>query len=112
MNNKMKKILYTLLLGAGLMITATSCSDYLETTSPSDVDADFVFSDPASARAALNNAYEIWRSKGYVHSNGLFYDLCAVGSDSERHPEKYSAQTRHIPENLYAGGTSTFDISF
>jgi len=112
MNNKMKKILYTLLLGAGLMITATSCSDYLETTSPSDVDAEFVFSDPASARAALNNAYEIWRSKGYVHSNGLFYDLCAVGSDSERHPEKYSAQTRHIPENLYAGGTSTFDISF
>jgi starch-binding outer membrane protein, SusD/RagB family len=107
----MKKILYRI-LGVGLLFLTTSCSDFLETSSPSDVDVDFVFSDPTTARAALKSAYESWRGSAYVHSNGLFYDLCVVGSDSERHPEKYSNQTRHIPENLYYGGTSTFDIDF
>ena len=107
----MKKTLYTI-FGAGMLFLTTSCSDYLETSSPSDVDVNFVFSDPSAARAALNSAYEAWRSKAYVHSNGLFYDLCAVGSDSERHPEAYTAQTRHIPENLYAGGTAGFSIDF
>jgi SusD family. len=109
----MKKILYTM-FGAGMLFLTTSCNDFLETTSPSDADVNFVFSDPSSTRAALNNAYELWRSKAFVHANGLFYDLCVVGSDSERHPEKYSAQTRHIPENLYSNGdaVSSFDISF
>ncbi|WP_321518047.1 RagB/SusD family nutrient uptake outer membrane protein [uncultured Bacteroides sp.] len=107
----MKKILYTI-FGAGMLFFNTSCTDFLETKSPSDADVSFVFSDPSTARAALTNAYELWRSKAYVHSNGLFYDLCAVGSDSERHPEAYSAQTRHIPENLYAGGTAGFSIDF
>jgi len=32
----------------------------------------------------------------------LFYDLDVVGSDIECHPETYDAQTRHVPENLYA----------
>ena len=32
-------------------------------------------------------------------------------SDSERHPEAYSAQSRHIPENLYQGGTASFNIN-
>jgi starch-binding outer membrane protein, SusD/RagB family len=107
----MKKTLYTI-FGAGMLFFTTSCNDYLETSSPSDATAAFVFSDPSTARAALNGAYEAWRSKAYVHSNGLFYDLCAVGSDSERHPEAYTAQTRHIPENLYAGGTANFSIDF
>jgi hypothetical protein len=110
-SNKMKKTLYTI-FGAGMLFLTTSCNDYLETSSPSDATAAFVFSDPSTARAALNGAYEAWRSKAYVHSNGLFYDLCAVGSDSERHPEAYTAQTRHIPENLYAGGTAGFSIDF
>ena len=56
-------------------------------------------------------AYEKWRAKAYVHANGLFYDLVVCGSDSERHPEGYDAQARHIPENLYYGGTSSFDIN-
>lgn len=107
----MKKILYTI-FGVGMLFFTTSCSDFLKTESPSDVDVDFVFSDPSTARAALKSAYESWRSKAYVHSNGLFYDLCAVGSDSERHPEAYAAQTRHIAENLYAGGTANFSIDF
>jgi len=107
----MKKIIYTV-FGIGMLFFTTSCSDFLNTKSPSDVDVNFVFSDPSTARAALKSAYESWRGKAYVHSNGLYYDLCAVGSDSERHPEAYSAQTRHIAENLYAGGTSSFSIDF
>lgn len=38
------------------MLGATSCSDYLETKSPSTVDADFVFSSTATAKAALEGA--------------------------------------------------------
>ena len=64
----------------GFIITAISiiavslkfpvtCNDFLETTSPSDADVNFVFSDPSSTRAALNNAYELWRSKAFVHDS-------------------------------------------
>jgi len=105
----MKKILYTIIT-AGLMLGATSCDDFLDTSSPSDATVDFVFSDASTSRAALMEAYEKWRAKAYVHANGLFYDLVVCGSDSERHPEGYDKQVRHIPENLYYGGTSTFNI--
>ena len=46
------------MFGAGMLFLTTSCNDFLETTSPSDADVNFVFSDPSSTRAALNNAYE------------------------------------------------------
>lgn len=49
------KFLYIALYAAG-MLGATSCSDYLETKSPSTVDADFVFSSTATAKAALEGA--------------------------------------------------------
>lgn len=104
-----KKIVY-ILLGTFMLFTATSCSDFLETSSPSDTDVEFVFSDPSTARAALKKAYETWRASASVHSNGLFYDLVICGSDSERHPEAYAAQARHTAENLYAGGTGSFNI--
>ena len=107
----MKKLLYTF-IGASLMLLGTtSCEDFLETSSPSDATPEFVFSDATTARAALMEAYEKWRGKAYVHANGLFYDLVIGGSDSERHPEAYSAQSRHIPENLYQGGTASFNIN-
>ena len=106
----MKKYFYTLICAMSLMLSTTSCEDFLDASSPSEATPDFVFSDPTMARAALMNAYEMWRANAYVHANGLFYDLVVCGSDSERHPEGYSSQVRHIPENLYYGGTSNFDI--
>ena len=109
---KMKKNLLYTILSAGALMFATSCSDFLETSSPSDADPDFVFSNPVMARAALENAYERWRADAFVHSNGLFYDLCVAGSDSERHPEAFAGQIRHIPENLYPNGPDRFDINF
>lgn len=110
----MKKLVYSLLCVAGLGF-ATSCSDYLEVSSPSVVDADFVFSNTTTARAALHGAYEKWR--GLANSNvfgaGLFYASDIAGSDMERHPEAFTNQPgRHWPETLYQNGnyTSSYDI--
>jgi starch-binding outer membrane protein, SusD/RagB family len=93
----MKKIIFIILVA--VVFINTDCSkDYLNVTSPSAVDQDFVFSAPEEAYKVLVGCYEIWREG----NNGLYYDLDAVGSDSECHPETYDAQTRHIPEGLYA----------
>lgn len=92
----MKKILF-IIIAATLM--CTSCDkDFLNVSSPSAVDQDFVFSAPEEAYKVLVGCYELWREG----NNGLFYDLDIVGSDSECHPETYDAQQRHIPEGLYA----------
>ncbi len=42
---------------------------------PSIVDSDFVFSNPTTARAALDGAYEQWRdcAQNKVFGDGLFY---------------------------------------
>jgi hypothetical protein len=96
----MKKILFIIL---GSMLLITSCNDeFLEVTSPSSVDQDFVFSTSDEAYKVLVGCYDIWREA----NNGLFYDVQVVGSDSECHPEPYDAQTRHIPEGLYASEIS------
>mgnify|MGYP002277405101 CR=1 FL=1 len=85
-----------------------SCEDFLETSSPSVVDADFVFSNIETARAAMDGAYEQWRTtcQSYVFGDGLFYGSEVTGSDIERHPESFSNQPgRHYPECLYQNGT-------
>lgn len=102
----MKKIYYSTLFVAGL-IGATSCSDYLETSSPSVVDAEFVFSNTRTTRAALDGAYESWRdaAQNGVFGDGLFYAADVCGSDIERHPENFKNQEgRHYPEGFYQNG--------
>src|SRR5581483_10517727 len=94
---KMKQFLY--IAAAVLLLGNISCKkSFLDVQSPSSVDQDFVFSSPAEAYKVMVGCYEIWRGA----NNGLFYDLDVVGSDAECHPESYDAQTRHIPEGLYA----------
>ena len=103
----MKKILYSTLCVA-TMLVATSCEDYLDTTSPSVVDADFVFSNSETARAAMDGAYDQWRAagSGNFFGDGLFYAADICGSDIERHPEAFSNQPkRHYAECLYQNGT-------
>ena len=92
-----KYILYSIILVTVILFSA-SCKKFLDVQSMSSVDQDFVFSDPSEAYKVMAGNYEIWRGSG----NGLFYDLDVVGSDAETHPEGYAAQTRHIPEGLYA----------
>ena len=102
----MKKIIYIIAL-MGLIFTYTSCEDFLEQSSPSDTTIDDVLANPSSALGLLDGAYDVWRDSR-IHSNGLFYMLSVCSSDAERHPEKYTDQERHIPENLYYGGTASF----
>lgn len=93
----MKKLFF--IIPIVIVFMNTSCKkDYLDVSSPSAVDQDFVFSSPEEAYKVLVGNYERWREG----NNGLFYDLDVVGSDAECHPETYDAQTRHIPEGLYA----------
>ncbi len=110
----MKKLLYSTLVVVGAMAFA-ACENYLEPKSPSVVDAEFVFSNTTTARAALEGAYESWRAtaNSYVFGAGLFYAADVAGSDIERHPEAYTNQiARHVPESFYSNGaaTSTYDI--
>ena len=103
----MKKILYSTLYAAGVLALTTSCSDYLETDSPSKTDAGFVFSTSETARAALAGAYADWVSAATnkVFGDGLFYAADVAGSDIERHPEGFTAQPgRHYPECFYQNG--------
>lgn len=103
----MKKNIYLILCAAGAL-TLASCEDFLETSSPSVVDADFVFSNLETARAAMDGTYEQWRECGstQVFGDGLFYGADMTGSDIERHPEPFSNQPgRHYPECLYQNGT-------
>lgn len=105
----MKKILYIALCVAGLF-SISSCSDFFETKSPSTVDADFVFSNDETTRAAMYGVYEAWRAacQGNVFGDGLYYALDVAGSDIEKHPEAFSNQPgRHYPECLYQNGTYT-----
>ena len=90
------------------MIALTSCSDYLETDTPSKADAAFVFSTNETARAALEGAYTSWTdaAQNKVFGDGLFYAADVAGSDIERHPENFSNQPgRHYPETFYQNGT-------
>ena len=103
----MKKILYYT-LGAAALMSVAACSDFLETSSPSVVDADFVFSNTTTARAALEGAYEQWRftASNNVFGDGLYYAADVAGSDIERHPENFKNQEgRHYPECFYQNGT-------
>ena len=104
----MKKLIYSTLCVVGLLTTTTSCNDYLDTSSPSVVDADFVFSNIETARAAMTGAYEQWRKTAStnVFGDGLFYATDITGSDIERHPEAFTNQPgRHYPECLYQNGS-------
>src|ERR1041384_3631291 len=97
----MKKLIY--IAFSALLIAGVSCKkSFLDVQSPSSVDQDFVFSSPSETQKVLAGVYEVWRGA----NNGLFYDVDVVGSDAETHPEAYSAQTRHIPEGLYASAIS------
>ena len=106
-----KKILAFTLCAMGIG-ALTSCSDYLETSSKSNADGDFVFSNMTTARAAMDGAYSEWHGaiSSQIFGDGLYYALDVAGSDIMRHPEKYTAQPlRHTPECFYVNGTAAAD---
>lgn len=107
------KILSIALCTAGAF-GLTACGDYLDTKSYSEANADFVFSNMTTARAAMDGAYSEWHSaiSSQIFGDGLYYALDVAGSDIMRHPEKYAAQAaRHIPEAFYVNGTEAADYN-
>lgn len=98
---------YIYLMCATSLLSLSACNDFLEVSSPSEVDADFVFSNSASTRSAMDGAYETWRdcAQNAIFGDGLYYAADIPGSDIERHPEAFSNQQgRHYPECLYQNG--------
>ncbi len=92
----MKKIFFVILTAIVLM--NISCEkDFLDVQAPSSVDDNFVFGTPQEATKVLAGLYDIWHDL----DKNLYYDVVSVGSDSEHHPEPYSAQARHIPMGLF-----------
>lgn len=108
--NNMKKRIYSALIAGLSLFAMTACSDFLEVSSPSEVDSDFVFGNTTTARAALDGAYEAWRVsvQNAFFGDGLYYAVDIPGSDIERHPEAFANQLgRHYPECFYQNGTYT-----
>jgi hypothetical protein len=91
----MKKVFFIISL---VILAGVSCKkSFLEVSSPSSVDEDFVFSSTGETFKVMVGMYEIWRGV----NNGLFYAIDVTGSDAETHPEAFAAQTRHVWESLY-----------
>lgn len=96
---------------AAMLLFATGCSDYLDTTSPSVVDKDFVFSDVESTRAALFYGYQTLRNNSSLHSIG-YYWTPVWGSDIEDAQDLYSEGDGGCQEKtLYPGGTENYNIN-
>lgn len=102
----MKKTIYSI-LGSALLLSLASCSDFLEQSSPSELDRDFVFSDPTTASATMQNAYSVWRSDGGFHGNGSFYNFVVSSSDTELQPESYKGQINRWAPSYFYGYDAT-----
>lgn len=108
-----KKTIYSL-FAACCLVTVTSCSDFLEVSSPSFADATFAYGELSTAQASIAGLRDKWRETtgSNTFGAGAFYAIDVPGSDIERHPEATSAQTeRHLPEAFWHNGTKTSAVS-
>ncbi|MCD7899534.1 MAG: RagB/SusD family nutrient uptake outer membrane protein [Bacteroides sp.] len=105
----MKKIL-NIALAVSVVLTMIGCDDFLDTSSESVVDRDFVFSSEESARSALYYGYETLRANRSLHSTGFFWHP-VWGSDIEDSQDTYNEGSAGILQKwFYPGGTSTYNI--
>lgn len=107
----MKKTLYNI-LAIAIFLSISACSEsYLNTTSPSIVDKDFVFSSEESARNALYYGYQIFHNNQSLHSVGFFWTPI-WGSDIEDAQDAYSEGSPGCQEKtFYPSGTSNYNIN-
>ena len=99
------------IMAVSMLLLATGCNDYLETTSPSVVDKEFVFSDIESARQALYYGYQTLQNARSVHSVGYFWTP-VWGSDIEDAQDTYSEGSAGCQEKtFYPGGTQNYNIN-
>lgn len=105
----MKKIL-NIALAVSVVLTMIGCDDFLDTSSESVVDRDFVFFSEESARSALYYGYETLRANRSLHSTGFFWHP-VWGSDIEDSQDTYNEGSAGILQKwFYPGGTSTYNI--
>lgn len=105
----MKKI-FNIIFAAAITLSMSGCSDFLDTSSPSVVDRDFVFSSEESARSALHYGYETLRANRSVHSVGFFWHP-VWGSDIEDSQDIYNEGSAGILEKwFFPGGTNKYNI--
>ena len=96
--------LYIFMAGCALIAT-TSCSDYLETSSPSTITESSATTSVAGCRSVMDGAYTNFHNVlvSHLFGNGMFYAGDAAGSDIERHGGERAAN--RIPyETFYFGG--------
>lgn len=106
----MNKIYHTLLISA-VAFSMTGCSDYLDTSSPSVTDRDFIFSNEESSRSALYYGYQTLQSNRSVHSVGLFWTP-VWGSDIEDSQDTYNEGSAGCQEKwFYPSGTDKYNIN-
>ena len=106
----MKKIFYKILITI-VIFSMAGCNDYLDTSSPSVLDREFVFSSEESARAALYYGYETLRANMSLNSYGFFWHPI-WGSDIEDSQDLYNEGSAGIKEKwFYPGGTENYNIN-
>lgn len=106
----MKKIT-SIILAALAGLSFTGCGNFLDTNSPSVVDADFVFSNGESAKAALYYGYKTWQSNRSIHSVGWFWTP-VWGSDIEDCQDAWNEGDAGQQEKaFYPGGTANYNIN-
>lgn len=106
----MKKILFLILAGC-FFFGINSCNDYLDTSSPTVLDREFVFSSEESARAALYYGYETLRANWSLHSVGYYWHP-VWGSDIEDSQDLYNEGSAGIQEKwFYPSGTANYNIN-
>lgn len=93
------KIIYFLII---LLPFMSSCSDFLDVTSESQMDNEFVFSTETDTEKALLGTYGYMQAFAGIHSNYMFYEVISAGSDIEVGPENpTTGGGRYLVCNLY-----------
>lgn len=101
----MKHNIINIALVGCALVSVSSCSDFLETSSPSVTNASVVMSSYDNCRSAMDGAYTTFHNalSNQFHANGVFYALDAAGSDIERHGGERNVD-RLAAETFYNGG--------
>lgn len=96
------KIILAVIAGAGLY----SCDNYLDTSSPSVVDGDFVFDSYETAQTVMLGAFNIYIN---VMNNGMPVNFECIGSDVERCSVGLIADLVGAAQ-LYGGNNGAYEV--
>ena len=102
---EMKKV-FKLILAVAASVTLFSCNNFLEVTSPSVVDNDFVFSSFETGQTVMLGAYN-----GLIaqYNNGILTNLECIGTDTERCSVGLIADLVGAA-NLYGGNNGNYEV--